>query len=78
MKNRKLIDDYLSVFYLVKALDRWLSICLESLGNMVVLAAVLASVILTSKGTLTHNGHGVVKWISITFQCNILCFGECK
>ena len=36
---RSLIDKNLSVIYTVKALDRWLSICLESLGNIVVLTA---------------------------------------
>lgn len=57
-QNRQLTDDNLSVFYTLKNLDRWLSIRLEALGNLVVLSAAFASVIMTRSGKLTAGGAG--------------------
>jgi len=57
-RNRQLTDNNLSVFYTLKNLDRWLSIRLESLGNLVVLSAALSSVIMTRAGKLSAGGAG--------------------
>jgi len=57
-KNRQLTNENLSVFYTLKNLDRWLSIRLESLGNLVVLSAALSSVIMTRSGKLSAGGAG--------------------
>jgi len=58
VQNRQLTDDNLSVFYTLMNLQRWLSIRLESLGNLVVLSAAFASVIMTRTGRLTAGGAG--------------------
>jgi ABC-type multidrug transport system fused ATPase/permease subunit len=57
-KHRSLSDDNLSVFSSVKALDRWLSIRLESLGNIVVFISALASIFLTRAGRLKVGSAG--------------------
>lgn len=56
--HRRLTDENLSVFYSVKALDRWLSIRLETLGNVIVFAAAVASVYLTRMGRLKVSCRG--------------------
>jgi len=67
-QNRQLTDDNLSTFYTSKALDRWLSIRLESLGNLIVLSAAFAAVILTRTGNLKAGmaGWGLTQALSIT------------
>jgi len=65
---RYLIDENLAVFNSVKSLDRWLSIRLETLGNMVVLIAAFASVYLTRSGQLKAGsaGWGLTQSLAIT------------
>jgi len=65
---RYLVDNNLSVFYSVKGLDRWLSVRLESLGNIVVLLAAMASIILTRNGQLNSGfaGWGLTQTLGIT------------
>jgi ATP-binding cassette subfamily C (CFTR/MRP) protein 1 len=67
-KHRYLEDRNLSVFYSVKALDRWLSVRLESLGNVVVFTAAVASIFLTRHGHLKSGsaGWGLTQALSIT------------
>jgi len=67
-KHRSLADENLSVYYSVKALDRWLSVRLESLGNVVVFTAAVASVFLTRAGKLKSGsaGWGLTQALSIT------------
>lgn len=61
-------DRNLGVFYTVKALDRWLSTRLETLGNAVVFTAAIASVYLTRSGALKAGsaGWGLTQALSIT------------
>ena len=65
---RTLVDKNLGVIYSVKALDRWLSIRLESLGNVVVLTAAFASVVLTRLGRMKSGsaGYGLTQSLAIT------------
>ena len=67
-KHRSLTDKNLGVFYTVKALDRWLSTRLETLGNTVVLTAAVASVLLTRAGRLKSGsaGWGLTQSLAIT------------
>lgn len=67
-KHRSLADENISVYYSVKALDRWLSVRLESLGNVVVFTAAVASVFLTRAGRLKAGsaGWGLTQALSIT------------
>ena len=67
-KHRHLADDNLASFYTVKALDRWLSIRLETLGNVVVFTATAASIVLTRTGKLKAGsaGWGLTQALSIT------------
>ena len=66
--HRDMTDTNLRAFYSVKALDRWLSCRLESLGNLVVLTAALASVYLTRIGRLQSGsaGWGLTQSLAIT------------
>lgn len=57
-KHRTLTDENLAVYFSVKALDRWLSTRLETLGNLVVFAASVASVFLTRSGRLKAGSAG--------------------
>jgi len=68
MTHRKHTDRNLAVFYSVKALDRWLSIRLETLGNVVVLTAAIASVFLTNQKKMLPGsaGWGLTQALSIT------------
>jgi ABC-type multidrug transport system fused ATPase/permease subunit len=67
-KHQHLTDDNLSVFYSIKALDRWLSVRLESLGNIVVFAAAVTSIFLSRAGYLKSGkaGWGITQSLSIT------------
>lgn len=67
-QHRSFTDTNLSVFYTAKALDRWLSTRLETLGNTVVLTAAIASVFLTRAGRLKAGsaGWGLTQALSIT------------
>jgi len=66
--HRSLQDANLSVFRTIKLLDRWLSVRLETLGNMAVLTAAVASVILSRMGRLKSGsaGWGLTQALSIT------------
>lgn len=66
--HRGLTDKNLSVFYTAKSLDRWLSVRLESLGNLVVFTAAVASVYLTRLGRLKTGsaGWGLTQALSVT------------
>lgn len=65
---RSRIDNNLDVIYTVKALDRWLSIRLESLGNIIVLTAAFVSVVLTRTGRMKSGsaGWGLTQSLAIT------------
>jgi len=65
---RSFVDTNLNVMYSVKALDRWLSVRLESLGNIVVLTAAFASVFLTRMGRMKSGsaGWGLTQSLAIT------------
>lgn len=67
-RHRALCDNNLSVFSTVKALDRWLSVTLEFLGNSMVLASAVASVYLsrTSKLSPGSAGWGLTQSLAIT------------
>jgi len=67
-KHQHLTDDNLSVFYSIKALDRWLSVRLETLGNIVVFAAAVTCVFLSRAGALKSGkaGWGITQSLSIT------------
>jgi ATP-binding cassette, subfamily C (CFTR/MRP), member 1 len=66
--HRNLTDTNLRSIYTMKALDRWLSCRLETLGNIVVLTAALASVWLTRAGRLKAGsaGWGLTQALAIT------------
>ncbi|GKY99326.1 hypothetical protein MPSEU_000887600 [Mayamaea pseudoterrestris] len=66
--HRHLSDSNLSVFYTLKAIDRWLSTRLETLGNIVVFTAAIASVVMTRQGRLLAGsaGWGLTQALSIT------------
>ena len=49
MINQAKLDDHLSVYILLKTLDRWLSFRLEMLGNVIVLFSSLLAVFTASK-----------------------------
>jgi ABC-type multidrug transport system fused ATPase/permease subunit len=67
-KHRSLIDTNVGVFYTVKALDRWLSTRLETLGNTIVFATAVASVFLTRAGKLKPGsaGWGLTQSLAVT------------
>jgi ABC-type multidrug transport system fused ATPase/permease subunit len=67
-RHRSLADTNLAVFSTVKALDRWLSINLEAIGNSVVFATAMASIILTRAGRLRAGsaGWGLTQSMAIT------------
>jgi len=67
-RHRTMADENLGVFYSVKALDRWLSVRLETLGNAAVFATAIASVLLTRAGKLKSGnaGWGITQALSIT------------
>lgn len=67
-QHRSFSDTNLAVFHTVKALDRWLSTRLETLGNTIVFTAAIASVFLTRAGRLKAGsaGWGLTQALSIT------------
>lgn len=67
-KHRQLSDTNLAVFSTVKALDRWLSVNLEAIGNLMVFITALASIFLTRAGKLQAGfaGWGLTQSLSIT------------
>jgi ABC-type multidrug transport system fused ATPase/permease subunit len=67
-RHQDLTDKNLAVYYTVKALDRWLSVRLETLGNVVVFAAAVVSVYLTRLGKLQAGsaGWGLTQALAIT------------
>jgi ABC-type multidrug transport system fused ATPase/permease subunit len=66
--HRSLADKNLAVFNTVKALDRWLSISLEAIGNTVVFITAVASIFLTRAGKLQAGsaGWGLTQSLAIT------------
>ena len=67
-QHQELTDQNLSVYYSAKALDRWLSIRLESLGNVIVFMAAVVSVFLSRAGKLKAGsaGWGLTQAMAIT------------
>eukprot|EP00536_Pseudo-nitzschia_multiseries_P006315 jgi/Psemu1/14958/gm1.14958_g len=67
-RHRKLADINLSVFSTVKALDRWLSINLEAIGNSMVFITAVSSVFLARAGRLQSGsaGWGLTQSLAIT------------
>jgi len=67
-RHRKLSDVNLSVFSTVKALDRWLSVSLEAIGNSMVFITALTSVLLSRAGRLQSGsaGWGITQSLAIT------------
>jgi ATP-binding cassette, subfamily C (CFTR/MRP), member 1 len=67
-RHQSMYDTNLRVYFTVKALDRWLSTRLETLGNVVVFAAAVASIILTRSGQLKAGsaGWGLTQALAIT------------
>ena len=67
-QHQQLTDQNLSVYYSAKALDRWLSIRLESLGNIIVFMAAVVSVFLSRAGKLKAGsaGWGLTQAMAIT------------
>eukprot|EP00934_Nitzschia_sp_Nitz4_P003775 Nitzschia sp. Nitz4//scaffold11_size288233//93698//98312//NITZ4_000757-RA/size288233-snap-gene-0.43-mRNA-1//-1//CDS//3329534023//3765//frame0 len=66
--HRALCETNLAVFSTIKILDRWLSVRLESLGNSMVLASALGSVILSRVGKVKPGsaGWGLTQSLAIT------------
>ena len=67
-RHRKLSDVNLSVFSTVKALDRWLSVNLEAIGNSMVFITAVSSVFLSRAGRLQSGsaGWGLTQSLAIT------------
>jgi len=67
-RHRKLADTNLSVFSTVKALDRWLSVTLEAIGNTMVFITAVSSVFLSRAGRLKSGsaGWGLTQSLAIT------------
>jgi ATP-binding cassette, subfamily C (CFTR/MRP), member 2 len=67
-KHRHFTNTNLGVFGSVKALDRWLSMRLETLGNIVVFATTLSSILLSRAGRLKAGsiGWGLTQSLAIT------------
>ena len=67
-QHRDLTGRNLSVLSTVKSLDRWLSVRLENLGNIVVFTTAIASVVLTRAGKLKAGsaGWGLTQALAIT------------
>ena len=67
-QHRNLANNNLRVYNSVKSLDRWLTIRLETLGNIIVLTSAVASVFLTRAGRLKAGaaGWGLTQALSIT------------
>lgn len=67
-KHRNLSDKNLAVYSTVKALDRWLSVNLEAIGNLLVFLTAIASLVLARGGTLASGsaGWGLTQSLAIT------------
>jgi ABC-type multidrug transport system fused ATPase/permease subunit len=67
-KHRSLSDKNLAVYSTVKALDRWLSVNLEAIGNLIVFITALSSLLLARGGRLASGsaGWGLTQSLSIT------------
>jgi len=67
-RHRKLSDVNLSVFSTGKALDRWLSINLEAIGNTMVFITAMSSIFLTRTGRLQSGSAawGLTQSLAIT------------
>jgi len=67
-RHRKLADVNLSVYSTVKALDRWLSVNLEAIGNSLVFITAMSSVFLSRAGRLQSGsaGWGLTQSLAIT------------
>ena len=67
-RHRKLADANLSVFSTVKALDRWLSVTLEAIGNSMVFITAVSCVFLSRAGRLQSGsaGWGLTQSLAIT------------
>jgi len=67
-QHRRLTDENLSVFYTVKSLDRWLSVRLENLGNILVFIGAIVSIFLTNRGRMKSGsaGWGLTQSLAIT------------
>jgi len=67
-RHRMLADVNLSVFSTVKALDRWLSVTLEAIGNSMVFITAVSSVFLSRAGRLQSGsaGWGLTQSLAIT------------
>lgn len=71
LSNENKVDDNLSAFFALKAVDRWLSTRLEFLGNFVVLSAALLVVIATKHGSRSsYAGISLNNALSITSLLN--------
>lgn len=68
MEHRRLSNKNLSVFSTVKDLDRWLSVSLEFLGNSMVFATAIASVVLARANKVQPGaaGWGLTQSLAIT------------
>jgi len=67
-RHRKLSNVNMSVYSTVKALDRWLSIKLESIGNSMVFITAVSSIFLSKAGRLKPGfaGWGITQSLAIT------------
>mmetsp|Transcript_22471 Transcript_22471/g.50152 ORF Transcript_22471/g.50152 Transcript_22471/m.50152 type:complete len:755 (-) Transcript_22471:4575-6839(-) len=67
-QNRNLSDVNLSVYSTVKAMDRWLSVNLEAIGNSMVFVTAVGSVFLSRAGRLKSGsaGWGLTQSLAIT------------
>eukprot|EP00529_Nitzschia_sp_RCC80_P002595 CAMPEP_0113507982 /NCGR_PEP_ID=MMETSP0014_2-20120614/36759_1 /TAXON_ID=2857 /ORGANISM="Nitzschia sp." /LENGTH=1682 /DNA_ID=CAMNT_0000403635 /DNA_START=279 /DNA_END=5327 /DNA_ORIENTATION=+ /assembly_acc=CAM_ASM_000159 len=67
-KHRHLSDKNLAVYSTVKALDRWLSVNLEAIGNLIVFLTASASLVLARGGRLASGsaGWGLTQSLAIT------------
>lgn len=68
VENERRVDDNLSVFDALKAIDRWLSVRLELLGNFVVLAA--AALTITSSSRAGAAGISLNNALTVTSLLN--------
>ena len=71
--NRNLVEKNLGCVVTLKALDRWLSIRLEIMGNLIVFSAAIAASVLSKKGSgLTSGaaGWGITQALAITGLLN--------
>uniref|UniRef100_A0A7S1BJE7 Uncharacterized protein n=2 Tax=Corethron hystrix TaxID=216773 RepID=A0A7S1BJE7_9STRA len=82
-RHQKLIHENLGIYYGLKNLDRWLSVRLEFLGNIIVFLSAMASIFIMrrSSGTMItagSTGWGLTQALSITGLLNwaVRCLTE--